>query len=273
MNKFTQTQGLYRFASENLQGLLNLKTPIKESAITSCGSGDQALILAVNGYRNISVFDINPAAYDLLRLKIFVIKRYEFRAFLDLFLDTTLPEIINRLSNRIESCVLLDSLRAMHFFSAFDQNEKHLFNCPYLNDQGIYVELQQRLNNSPPILSFQGHSVERLVLDEPFDLIYFSNIAEYSHKMYLSENYLEQFRDNCIQPYLKYLKKNGIFCLAYCFDALNNNHSVLRNAISDPEVRKIIFSSQDLMNYSETFIPSSINCYCQDALCLYLNKA
>ena len=297
IGKFGDPGELYRFASENAHALMSLDLErLAPFAVCSCGSGDQALLLAARGFRRVDVFDVQPKAFEWMRLKMFLICRLDRNGFASLVLSESLAGLA-RIADGMRSreagacsdapqASFSEALAGCSFRGSFDGEELHRFCCPYLGDGALYARLQAALLAGSCEFSFRQCCVKDLWNAAPegvgaeaedfggYGLAYFSNIAEYAGSMFAEADFLGAFARSCGEPALERLAPGGVLALAYCYDCDNEMGSAKRSPIALPQERARAFGALGAggFEYGELRAASPIDRKIWDCLCLVTKK-
>ena len=294
--KFGDPGLLYRFASENANALMSLDLgSLAPIAVCSCGSGDQALLLAARGFRRVDVFDIQPKSFEWMRLKMFLISRLDFNEFARLALSESLAGLA-RIGDGMRSreageagegsgaprVSFTQALAGCSFRASFDGEEHHRFCCPYLGDRRLYGRLQEALRAGSCEFSYEQCCVRDLWSGQAgafapaapgfggYGLVYYSNIAEYAGSMFGESDFLGAFARICGKPAMGRLAPGGVLALAYCYDCDNEMGSARRSAIALPQERARAFGAlaEGGFKYGEARAASAIDKEKWDCLCL-----
>lgn len=282
---FDKYAPIYSFTTENLSYLQSLRI-INKNVLTITGSGDHAIVLAYLGAKEVTNIDINHRANLYTQLKIEAIKSLSFEQFKQFFL-------INSSSFSYEIYLTFKAslpLPCQYFwdfvYSQFDYNgqairQSHLFNLQYdinedkikhsfyLKDSHVYYEAQKAVKKTS--YRYQTQSITHFVKTHPvnkYDLILLSNIADYCHKMFDTDNYIDIFRDEIVISLMTtHLKKDGFMMFSYLFDALNIFHSDKRNHMNNSLLRNNCYQLKDL-SYSNFYVESAIKDAHYDCVCI-----
>lgn len=285
-NLFNQ---LYSFATENIDFInyLPINENIHSKALTITGSGDQALLLVQKGFINITNIDVNYLAKYYGELKIAAVSMLSFNEFIDFFKNEERAlsyQVYKKLSSKIsiESEKFWNqqymhnnyngkSIRNSSLFNLkHDDWDIKLNNIPYLNSEEQYNKIKKLLNENNIQFKFITDDYQNIQLNDVYDVILLSNIADYSHKMYKNNNidYIKKFKTNFVEKSLGLLNKEGLLMFAYIYDYENINHSSTRNKINNKLIRKMYFNE---FKYQEFIIKSAIKNINNDIIC-YIKK-
>ncbi len=298
-NKLTNRfNSIYSFATENISFIDSLPICNKNDALVITGSGDQAIYLAGKGFNHITCIDVNFLSNYFAELKIVAMKHLSFQEFISFFKNN--PHSFNyhvykKLSQHLSfECeqfwnqqyikhqnVPLNISNSGDYSSGYnsgykirnhslfnlkyDDWEKKLFNVPYIRSEEKYMNIQNHISSTK--FKFITHDFIDVQMNQKYDLILLSNIADYSHKMFEGD-YLEEFKNKILKKGLHILYEYGIIMFAYIYDFENMGNSHLRNKINLPHMRKHYFSEFD---YQEIKIKSAIPEFSHDVAC-YMRK-
>lgn len=278
-DKFGQFAPIYRFTTENLEYLQSL--PIKNKEIlTIGGSYDHCIDLALMQAQNVENIDINLCAKYYAQLKHTALLHLDYSTF-KTFLGNNENSFNRDIFKQIQDLLPLE---AKLFFTEMLKKFNHgteLLNSPYFHNRNYQDSLSHSLylkNESQYLLaqenikkqSFIWHSqaITSISNLQQYDIILLSNIADYSHKMFHTQEHAKNFRDNIVLPLTKHLKPNGIIMFAYVFDALNILNSDQRNHFNLSEIRSDLYGSIPGFSFKEYDICSSIKTAMNDCVCL-----
>ncbi|MGV8086497.1 MAG: DUF3419 family protein [Candidatus Woesearchaeota archaeon] len=277
--KYSTFASIYPFTTENLAGYLPLLDLKNKSVLTIGGSGDQIINASFFGSNSICAFDINRLAELYSELKFSALEKLSFSEYKD-FLLSNQGANDKAMNFEVYSELREDmSLSARIFFDKmFEHNENNgkelrnsaIFHIPYDIDSvkiksNTYLHSEKNYNiakNSlPNTIKWINNPLQNLPskLDDKFDVMLLSNIADYAYKFYNTDNHLEIFSNKCIKPLLPYLNKDGLICVAYVYDAhpVEQFEIKYRYQISNPRIRKEVFQSLDV-KFSEHYFDSVI---------------
>lgn len=277
--KFSPQSKIYAFATENLAYLYQMN--MQDKQVLSVGASyDQALMSFILGAKKVDCFDINEHAKYYADLKRVAAKHLNFDDFQTFFHHTS-KAFKQRIFEQLRFYLPPDSeqffaslyhtyktgeqLRTGHIFNtSFDTPEKKIFNVPYLSSPMLYHKLKDKnLSGQWFYSDLNGLSKN---LNQSYDIILLSNIADYSHKMFLS-NHTEEFKKQCVEPLLASLNSGGSIMFAYIFDYDNIYHSHERNIINNAKHSQTLYNIEGF-EYKEILIPSSLDNSTIDCACI-----
>lgn len=282
--KFSNQSQIYSFTTENLEYLTHLN--IKNKKVLTVGASlDQAIMCFLQGAIEVVNFDINKYAKYYSELKFIAIKKLNYIDFIQFFSkgpQSFSKAIFNRLKHDLSEEAFnffneqyhifktgVDFRNSYIFNNLFDNPEEKIHNSFYCRDRALYASAQEKIKNKP--FNWIESSIEKFDINDLFDIILLSNIADYSHKMFLSSSHAEIYRDNIVKKFLQFLKPQGAIMFAYIFDYGNNNNSHVRNKINDQTYRKKIYTLPNY-DYNEIVINSAIKNLSTDCACLLTRK-
>ena len=265
--RFGADSTLYAFTTENLSGCLPLLAKGAKRALAVCGSGDQAINLALFGVEKICLFDINPHALMFSQLKLLALCALSFGEFKSFFLrhapDGRNPNpaaLAHRLYLRLRpdltrDCrVLFDALYQRHsndgaalrnsgsFNNQYDKNELKIASNPYLASPQRYLCARTALRRAR--IEWIHSSLCELPqrLRSKYDLILLSNIADYARELFPSrKSYLAEFAADAVKPLLSLLSKSGVIAAAYVYEGDRRMSRPARSQIDLPAFRQKVF--------------------------------
>ena len=250
---------IYLFTTENIAGYMSELDLTDKKIITVTGSSDHIINAIFKGCNDITTFDINPLAKYYLDLKVAAIKNLKYKDFLDFLLfDTDKSfsyEIIKDLEMVEESKKFwLDEL-VKNSNDGSKLKHSDLFNLKYFDTQNKidcnlylnednYDKIKSRLEE--PEIRFFGTNLKDLKINEEYDYMFLSNIADYIDTMY-DKNYLDNYK----KLIFKFLKKVKKVYFAYLYDINNiKKRSVIDNI---DDVNKV-FGSITIKRFKSAFI-------------------
>ena len=221
---------IYPFTTENIAGYMNELDFTNKKIITVTGSSDHIINAIANGATDITTFDINPLTKYYMDLKLSGLKDLSYEDFLQIFLyDKKNIDInfINNLSMPYESKIFWNEQFILFKNDWIKLKKSSLFNRKYFNPnsklwQNIYLEknkyeiVKQSINNVN--IKFLNISLEDLILNQKYDYMFLSNIADYINLMY-NRNTLENYRDLLFS----FLNNVSQIYFAYLYDIGNDN--------------------------------------------------
>jgi len=198
---FLEDSPIYIGTNENHRGVLSVIDVYNQNVLCSCGGGDFALNALANDALNVTVFDIDVLAKDMLDLKIAAIKTFpncdDFKAFFtfgDYFFSPKLFEKIKRQLNS-ESCqtweFIYEKTQKIYgtdqpiYQSSLLRHElqqtlaiQSQYNLYY--DEYAYKNLRRRLQTE--YIGFADLSISnicKIANKETYNVLYLSNILQY----------------------------------------------------------------------------------------------
>lgn len=254
MKKFSPVSKVYKFATENLHYMDHFQF-IGKHVLSVGGSGDQMLEAYRRGAAQVTCFDINLHAQFLVELKLAALHELNRVRFLDLLLnehlETWYPDIRSCLTSSAQ--LFFDNHMGSLTFTEHTYVGLESF-IPYLSSDLTYEELQRRL---PQNLIWHALDISTAAnkLVGPWDIILLSNIADYSHQMYPSDDlHVETFYTHNVQPWLSKLVPGGKLVYAYIYDIDNLHGSDQRNCFNNAYIRASVYSNvPGFNNYQHEF--------------------
>jgi hypothetical protein len=284
MPDFSHHSPIYSFSTENLEALADLlkKHSHYRRVLTIGGSGDQAIVCAMHGAKNIINVDINQQAYYYAMLKFKALEHFTYQEFCQFFLRNQ-PKSFDRhlfylllpfLSEDVSSFwqaqyhqqAGIQIRESMLFNNLHDQFENKKLLSYYLRNESLYLQAQKhwiaQKHHVQWVINTMDSFLQECLVQEKYDLILLSNLADYSHKMYVSSNeneHLFKFKKHFVLPAIECLNTHGGLEIAYIFDALNLHHSDLRNAINSGIQREQLYGHIPQTSYHEFSVKSALN--------------
>ncbi len=173
------------------------------------------------------------------------------------------------------------NLRTSSLFNTkHDTLNQKVANNPYLQSEADYIKSSQAIKDLDfswidcDILSLHQKLLSRPIEAKPeeeplpitptkYDVIILSNIAEYSHHLFLPANSLDsdyhahQFKLKVVLPLLNHLNADGLMMLGYSF-ASDSIESVARNSFSSSILRRKLYANIENHEYYEIPLKSAI---------------
>ena len=278
--KFHNKSKVYSFATENLEYLTHIDLKGK-TVLTVGASLDHNIVSKALGAKKVVNFDINENAYYYAKLKCVGLNILSYKEYLDFFMrgDKAFNKhVFSKLQQHLDNDTLLffqslyhtykkgSVLREEHLFNnLFDNKSEKIFNSYYLRTEEMFNNAKEKMGDN---INWIMSDILDFNTTEKFDVILLSNIADYSHKMFLSSNHVEKFKSEVVDKFYNYLNENGKIVFAYIFDYHNENNSDKRNMLNNQNYRKSIYKD----NYSEIPIKSAMVGISEDAVCLLEKK-
>lgn len=247
---------IYPFTTENIAGYMKSLNLENKKIITVCASGDHVINAIVKGCQDVTAFDINPLTKYYLDLKLSAIKELSYETFLDVFLydsDKSFNQkIITNLDIVEESKDFWLSKLEQFGGNGLKLKKSLVFNTKYFNPeskikQNLYLNkknydfIKERIEDVS--VRFLPADVKDLKLQENYDYMFLSNIADYLNLMYGS-NPLESYKEKIMELH----KRVSIIYFAYLYDLGNKTP---RSDIDHLEKVKNVFQNVEI-NVFET---------------------
>lgn len=255
---------IYPFTSENIAGYMKNLNLTNKKVFTVTGSTDHILNAVLQGATDITSFDINPLTKPYMDLKISAVKNLSYEEFIQFLL---FESKMNLDYNLISSLDMFNESKNfwLEQLSKFNNNGNELRNSPLFNTkyfnpysklwQNLYLEkskynlLKQQLKNVD--ITFINASLKDLRIEDNFDYMFLSNIADYLNLMY-NRDELREYRDLLN----KFQERVNIIYFAYLYDIGNSNP---RTEIDDLRKVKEIFSNFQKVEFKSALEESSKN--------------
>lgn len=255
---------IYPFTSENIAGYMKNLNLTNKKVLTVTGSTDNILNAVLQGATDITSFDINPLTKPYMDLKISAVKNLSYEEFIQFLL---FESKMNLDYNLISSLDMFNESKNfwLEQLSKFNNNGNELRNSPLFNTkyfnpysklwQNLYLEkskynlLKQQLKNVD--ITFINASLKDLRIEDNFDYMFLSNIADYLNLMY-NRDELREYRDLLN----KFQERVNIIYFAYLYDIGNSNP---RTEIDDLRKVKEIFSNFQKVEFKSALEESSKN--------------
>lgn len=255
---------IYPFTSENIAGYMKNLNLTNKKVLTVTGSTDHILNAVLQGATDITSFDINPLTKPYMDLKISAVKNLSYEEFIQFLL---FESKMNLDYNLISSLDMFNESKNfwLEQLSKFNNNGNELRNSPLFNTkyfnpysklwQNLYLEkskynlLKQQLKNVD--ITFINASLKDLRIEDNFDYMFLSNIADYLNLMY-NRDELRKYRDLLN----KFQERVNIIYFAYLYDIGNSNP---RTEIDDLRKVKEIFSNFQKVEFKSALEGSSKN--------------
>lgn len=255
---------IYPFTSENIAGYMKNLNLTNKKVLTVTGSTDHILNAVLQGATDITSFDINPLTKPYMDLKISAVKNLSYEEFIQFLL---FESKMNLDYNLISGLDMFNESKNfwLEQLSKFNNNGNELRNSPLFNTkyfnpysklwQNLYLEkskynlLKQQLKNVD--ITFINASLKDLRIEDNFDYMFLSNIADYLNLMY-NRDELRKYRDLLN----KFQERVNIIYFAYLYDIGNSNP---RTEIDDLRKVKEIFSNFQKVEFKSALEGSSKN--------------
>lgn len=255
---------IYPFTSENIAGYMKNLNLTNKKVLTVTGSTDHILNAVLQGVTDITSFDINPLTKPYMDLKISAVKNLSYEEFIQFLL---FESKMNLDYNLISGLDMFNESKNfwLEQLSKFNNNGNELRNSPLFNTkyfnpysklwQNLYLEkskynlLKQKLKNVD--ITFINASLKDLRIEDNFDYMFLSNIADYLNLMY-NRDELRKYRDLLN----KFQERVNIIYFAYLYDIGNSNP---RTEIDDLRKVKEIFSNFQKVEFKSALEGSSKN--------------
>lgn len=255
---------IYPFTSENIAGYMKNLNLTNKKVLTVTGSTDHILNAVLQGATDITSFDINPLTKPYMDLKISAVKNLSYEEFIQFLL---FESKMNLDYNLISGLDMFNESKNfwLEQLSKFNNNGNELRNSPLFNTkyfnpysklwQNLYLEkskynlLKQKLKNVH--ITFINASLKDLRIEDNFDYMFLSNIADYLNLMY-NRDELRKYRDLLN----KFQERVNIIYFAYLYDIGNSNP---RTEIDDLRKVKEIFSNFQKVEFKSALEGSSKN--------------
>ena len=233
---FNSNGPVYAFTNEALSQYMKNYDFNGKSVLASLGSGDFALNAYLMGASEVDTFDINQYTYYFYQLKKALIMQYDFDSFCDFiknphqifekfedykqFLDFQSIDFFERLvkiydgnTTAILKKVFIDRVgeekNQYNESNTFDNTEELFLTAqyknPYLQSLKNYDELKQQLKKSSND-KFYFENLYEYTPTKKYDIVYLSNIGDYSKNAEEFKNYIIQLKE-CL------LNENGIIII------------------------------------------------------------
>ena len=263
-NVMERFNSIYPFTSENIAGYMKNLNLTNKKVLTVTGSTDHILNAVLQGVTDITSFDINPLTKPYMDLKISAVKNLSYEEFIQFLL---FESKMNLDYNLISGLDMFNESKNfwLEQLSKFNNNGNELRNSPLFNTkyfnpysklwQNLYLEkskynlLKQKLKNVD--ITFINASLKDLRIEDNFDYMFLSNIADYLNLMY-NRDELRKYRDLLN----KFQERVNIIYFAYLYDIGNSNP---RTEIDDLRKVKEIFSNFQKVEFKSALEGSSKN--------------
>jgi len=264
MPQFSEKSKVYPFTTENLSGYMSKINLKNQDVLSVISSGDHILNSFYYGARNVVGFDINYFASFFAELKIVAAKKLDFKNFKNFFLVgskkpmdfETYSHLRSNLSN--DCLYFFDNVYRKNGFSGRNIRFGKLFNKrfdidklrirvnPYLYSEHNFKILKKNIKHKKIV--FINSNVINLTskLENKFDVIFLSNLLDYSNQIFQDRNHFNMFGENILLPLNNNLNNKGVICAAYIYSINKNSNSILRNK----QLRKNLLGVQG-MEYRE----------------------
>jgi len=234
--------------------------------------GDHLLNSFYYGARNVTGFDINSLASLFVELKFNALKKLDFENFKKYFFvensQTMSFEVYNSIKKDLsKSCLnFFDNLYKDYNFKGGDLRKGKLFrkrldfdnlkirSNPYLFSRENFEKTKLNIQNKNIRLINSNIKNLQSKLENNFDVVLLSNLADYSQQIYPGiSNHFDFFCEKIIAPIKKNLNEGGIICSTYVYDA--SEKGIYKNPVNNPNLRRSIMGDLG-MDYKEIVFDS-----------------
>lgn len=232
-SKFGPNSSIYRFATENLN-FMNAFDYSNKRVLSVGGSGDQMLEAYRRGAAHVTCFDVNIQSQFFIELKMAALKTYDLKSY-----KTAIHSGLIHNYHELKSYL---TPTAVSFFEAnlkrltFTDHTYHNIEqfIPYLENEHAYLQMQERLPTNLTWINMDLRDAAN-ALRNTWHIVMLSNIADYSHVMFDTNEHILEFYMHCVHPFKTKINKGGILIYAYIYDSLNEMGSDKRNCFNDPD--------------------------------------
>ena len=194
---------IYPFATENINGYINIFNLKNKSLLTTGSSADQAINANYYGCNDITIIDVNPYTEFYYYLKYAAIMTLSYNEFLEFFRYKSYPttfkdnknvfnnELYDKLKERLrlinyESYLIWDELFQTYppkkirdrLFEMDEGNNDEITNSnAYLRDEKSYLKERQRIKKLN--IKFITGDLSKININNKYDNIWLSNIGAY----------------------------------------------------------------------------------------------
>lgn len=281
--KFSRQSKVYSFSTENLDYMKSIN--FKEKSVLCVGASlDQCIVSFLMGAKSVTNFDVNQNAKYYAQLKWFALKQLSYKEYLQ-FLMRGDKAFSSHVYQKIkpylsEDCNLFFQslyhsyktgkyIREGHLFNNLhDSYEDKINNSYYLKSEDLFN--LAKISISDKDFVWIESDIQDFKTSQRFDVILLSNVADYSHKMFLGNNHQEIFKQKIVDKFTSYLNIAGLIMFAYVFDYENTNNSQKRNILNDKDYRQNLYQVNG-MSYYEILVKSAIQTTQLDSAC-FLKK-
>jgi hypothetical protein len=278
------------FSTENISGYLTSFDLQGKTILTVGSSGDHFINSYFYGAGDVVCFDVNIFEKYFSELKLAALRNLDFEQFKSFLFRSKENSRVLAFDTYKKMKQEL-SLPAQRFFDGnykafktgaaireseifnnlFDEPQKKISNNPYLSDIVNFEKAKRAIVDKE--LRWIVSDVQELAskISEKFDLIFLSNISDYSHLMFKGHDYLFKYREFVVSPLLEKLSSDGTIVFAYIYDAENVFGSDKRNDINNSSLRRKIFSDISGTEYGEIIFKSAIEDITKDVVA-YIKK-
>lgn len=261
----------YVFSNENLNHLPLLD---EGSVVATTGSSiDQAFSFLLKGASRVEIVDINPKTKFYMELKISALTIFSQREFISFFTADMSYSQYKKLRDALSASsqkywdteYLLNNYKSLLETEIFVKGSHSLNKdaIPYLREENY--ELLRTLDLAGRLHFNNVDLMKERTTFKKFDLLYLSNIPDYSHKYFGPDHTRELF--NCFKGHLA-LHEKIIF---YVYDATNINGSDKRNILNSEQIRQSM-ANEISCKLEEQYFNSIFNTDQKDALCTIMKK-
>lgn len=271
---FSERSKVYPFTTENLAGYMKHLNLENKKILSITGSGDHILNSFYYSANSVIGFDINYLASLFAELKFNALRKLDFENFKKyLFAESNKSmdfEIYKRIREDLsESCLsFFDSLYGDYDFKGADLRKGKLFNKrfdfddlrirsnPYLFSEQGFEKTKSNIKDKDIYLINSNIRDLPSKLEENFDVVLLSNLADYSQQIYPNnQDHFGLFCNEILLPFKNHLNKGGIICSAYVYDAREKEN--YKNPVDNPNFRRDIMGNLG-MNYREIVFDSIV---------------
>lgn len=273
-NYDNQFDCLYPFCNENIGELFSYFDFRDKNVLSVLASSDQILDMHLRGAKNITTFDINwMTKYYYYLKKAAIMSGISFEEFVEYFcfedydkgcnrtafnqdtferIRNYLPEDMKIFWSRLYNSYSPQDIRVPYGMFTIDENSKDVLSgtVAYFNEENFEI-LRETIHNLN--INFINSDIKTLpiYLEGKYDIMYFSNIIQYTEGLFKNYNELDNITNqksqllkfkNLLNQFYKYLVPGGYCLVGYLYEPEYTDRDV---AIFNKKLRKEIFNEDN----------------------------
>ncbi len=251
IGEYTQFRRIFPFSNENIKTYFDLVDFEDKDVLSVLASSDQVFDMFLRGTKSIDTFDINPLCKYYFYLKKAAILALEKNDFIDFFTTcknnagyyelkkTINKEMFSEITKYLKGDYLifwdeiykiLNEYNLLNFYYTCHSEVNELVNRTLYLDDTNYKLLKKSINSFD--IKFIECNFKNLYyfLDKKYDIMYFSNIADYLISTYKTKNYeliIYRYKRD-IEKIKTFLNYEGIILMHYLYNYHHKDQTINR---------------------------------------------
>lgn len=235
-NSVNRFDKIYPFATENIYGCFSSYDFQDKDCLTVLGSSAQMLYMYTNGAKNVTTFDINKfSVYYFYLIKAFLLSNLAKEDLVNIFKmkdEKDVKKIFSKVAKYLKGDAYVFWKTLYNIYKEKLFNKEILFH--YVDTPTIYYTngildsenwniLKKIITNIEP--NFMHCNIKDLPnsLNNQYDLMYLSNIIEYTDSIYIEKNKVDSLikYKELLMKIKEYLKSDGLLYAGYIYEPNN----------------------------------------------------